>query len=81
MTQTQFVENEVRNYIKFLFPKVNEKQLDERLQESDYRFNEENNRIAIDIRIENKYQTIILGWSDINGIYGLHDEDEEAENE
>jgi len=77
MTQTQFVENEVKNYIKFLFPKVSEKQLDDRFAESDYRFNEEQNRILIDIRIDNntKYETIVMGWSDTNGIYGLVDED------
>ena len=77
MTQTQFVENEVKNYIKFLFPKVSEKQLDDRFAESDYRFNEEQNRILIDIRIDNntKYETIVMGWSDTNGIYGLEDED------
>ncbi len=77
MTQTQFVEQEVKNYIKFLFPKVSEKQLDDRFAESDYRFNEEQNRILIDIRIDNstKYETIVMGWSDTNGIYGLEDED------
>ena len=74
MTQTQFVENEVKAYIKFLFPKVTDKQLNERLQESDYRFNEEMDKITVDIRIDNKYQSIILGWSDDNGIYGLNDE-------
>jgi hypothetical protein len=76
MTQTQFVEQEVKNYIKFLFPKVSEKQLDERFKESDYGFNEELDRILIDIRIGiTKYKTIIMGWSDMNGIYGLEDED------
>jgi len=77
MTQTQFVENEVKAYIKFLFPKVTDKQLNERLQESDYRFNEEHNRILIDVRIDNstKYETIVMGWSDTDGIYGLEDED------
>ena len=74
MTQTQFVENEVKAYIKFLFPKVTDKQLEERLQESDYRFNEEMDKITVDIRIDNKYQSITLGWSDDNGIYGLNDE-------
>ena len=75
MTQTQFVENEVKAYIKFLFPKVTDKQLEERLQESDYRFNEEHNRISIDVNITGtKYKTIVLGWSDENGIYGLNDE-------
>lgn len=77
MTQTQFVENEVKAYIKFLFPKVTDKQLEERLQESDYRFNEELDKITVDIRIDNKYQSITLGWSDDNGIYGLNDEDRE----
>jgi len=78
MTQTQFVEQEVKNYIKFLFPKVSEKQLDERFKESDYGFNEELDRILIDIRIGiTKYKTIIMGWSDMNGIYGLEDEDRE----
>lgn len=77
MTQTQFVENEVKAYIKFLFPKVTDKQLEERLQESDYRFNEEMDKITVDIRIDNKYQSITLGWSDDNGIYGLNDEDRE----
>lgn len=77
MTQTQFVEQEVKNYIKFLFPKTTEKQLDERFKESDYRFNEEQNRILIDINIGSgtKYKTIVMGWSDTNGIYGLVDED------
>ena len=77
MTQTQFVEQEVKNYIKFLFPKVTEKQLDERFAESDYRFNEEENRILIGVRIDNsvKYKTIVMGWSHDNGIYGLVDED------
>ena len=77
MTQTQFVENEVKAYIKFLFPKISDKQLNERLQESDYRFNEEMDKITVDIRIDNKYQSITLGWSDDNGIYGLNDEDRE----
>ena len=81
MTQTQFVENEVKAYIKFLFPKVTDKQLEERLQESDYRFNEEMDKITVDIRIDNKYQSITLGWSDDNGIYDLHDEDEEDDYE
>ena len=76
MTQTQFVENEVKAYIKFLFPKVTDKQLEERLQESDYRFNEEMDKITVDIRIDNKYQSITLGWSDDKGIYDLHEEDE-----
>jgi hypothetical protein len=81
MTQTQFVENEVKAYIKFLFPKVTDKQLEERLQESDYRFNEEMDKITVDIRIDNKYQSITLGWSDDKGIYDLHDEDEEDDYE
>lgn len=79
MTQTQFVENEVKAYIKFLFPKVTDKQLEERLQESDYRFNEDQDRIFIDIRTNSstKYETFVMGWSDTNGIYGLNDEDRE----
>lgn len=81
MTQTQFVENEVKAYIKFLFPKVTDKQLEERLQESDYRFNEEMDKITVDIRIDNKYQSITLGWSDDKGIYDLHEEDEEDDYE
>lgn len=81
MTQTQFVENEVKAYIKFLFPKVTDKQLNERLQESDYRFNEEMDKITVDIRIDNKYQSITLGWSDDKGIYDLHEEDEEDDYE
>ena len=81
MTQTQFVENEVKNYIKFLFPKVNEKQLNERLQESDYGFNEEENRIIVDVNINGKYQTIVMGWNDNTGIYDLEVEDEGDDNE
>lgn len=81
MTQTQFVENEVKAYIKFLFPKISDKQLNERLQESDYRFNEELDKITVDIRIDNKYQSITLGWSDDKGIYDLHEEDEEDDYE
>ena len=81
MTQTQFVENEVKAYIKFLFPEISDKQLNERLQESDYRFNEELDKITVDIRIDDKYQSITLGWSDDNGIYDLHDEDEGDDDE
>ena len=81
MTQTQFVENEVKAYIKFLFPEISDKQLNERLQESDYRFNEELDKITVDIRIDNKYQSITLGWSDDKGIYDLHEEDEEDDYE
>ena len=81
MTQTQFVENEVKAYIKFLFPKVTDKQLNERLQESDYRFNEEENRIIVDVNINGKYQTIVMGWNDNTGIYDLEVEDEGDDNE
>lgn len=83
MTQTQFVEQEVKNYIKFLFPKTTEKQLDERFKESDYRFNEDQDRIFIDIRTNSstKYETFVMGWSDYSGIYGLEygDRDEQYE--
>ena len=81
MTQTQFVENEVIAYIKFLFPSITDKQLEERLQESDYRFNEEQDNITVDIKIDNKYQSITIGWSNEKGIYDLHDEDEGDDNE
>ena len=74
MTQTQFVEQEVKNYIKFLFPELNEEQLDNKFEETDYSFNEEQNKIILELKIENKYQTIVMGWSDTNGIYGLNDE-------
>ena len=79
MTQTQFVENEVKAYIKFLFPEVTDKQLEERLQESDYRFNEDQDIIFIDVRTNSstKYETLVMGWSDTNGIYGLNDENTE----
>lgn len=76
MTQTQFVEQEVKNYIKFLFPELNEEQLDNKFEETDYNFNEEENRIILQIRIDNKYQTIVMGWSNTNGIYGLEDNNE-----
>jgi len=83
MTQTQFIEQEVKNYIKFLFPKVTEKQLEERFAESDYRFNEDQDRIFIDIRTNSstKYETFVMGWSDKNGIYGLFDEDRDFDEE
>lgn len=81
MTQTQFVEEEVKEYIKYLFPKVNKKQLEERLQESDYRFNEEEDKIFMDININGKYQTIVMGWSDYTGIYDLEVEEEGDDNE
>lgn len=74
MTQTQFVQSEVKNYIKFLFPELNEEQLDNKFEETDYSFNEEENRIILQININKKYKTIIMGWSDTNGIYGLNDE-------
>ena len=79
MTQTQFVENEVKAYIKFLSPEVTDKQLEERLQESDYRFNEDQDIIFIDVRTNSstKYETLVMGWSDTNGIYGLNDENTE----
>ncbi len=72
MTQTQFVEQEVKNYIKFLFPELNEEQLDNKFEETDYFFNEEENRIILEIK---GLQPIAMGWSDKNGIYGLEDED------
>ena len=72
MTQTQFVEQEVKNYIKFLFPELNEEQLDNKFEETDYFFNEEENRIILEIK---GLQPIAMGWSGTNGIYGLEDED------
>lgn len=75
MTQTQFVEQEVKNYLKFLFPELNEEQLDNKFEETDYIFNEEENRIILMVNIDKKYKEIVMGWSDKNGIYGLFDED------
>jgi len=72
MTQTQFIEQEVKNYIKFLFPELNEEQLDNKFEETDYFFNEEENRIILKIK---GLQPIAMGWSGKNGIYGLEDED------
>ena len=73
MTQTQFVQQEVRNYIKFLFPELTEEELDNKFNDTKYFFNEEQNKITLEIRIDNKYQSITLGWSDENGVYGLED--------
>lgn len=75
MTQTQFVEQEVKNYIKFLFPELNEEQLDIKFEDTKYFFNEEYNRISLEIKIANEYKTITLGWSDTLGIYSLDGEE------
>ena len=64
MTQTQFIEQEVKNYIKFLFPELNEEQLDNKFEETDYFFNEEENRIILKIK---GLQPIAMGWSGKNG--------------
>ena len=75
MTQTQFVEQEVKNYIKFLLPELTEHQLEEKLKDTEYFFNEVRNKITLEIKLENKYQGITLGWSDTVGIYGLEVEE------
>lgn len=73
MKSTEFVRQEVKNYIKFLFPELTEEELDNKFNDTKYFFNEEQNKITLEIRIDNKYQSITLGWSDENGVYGLEE--------
>ena len=72
-----FIQSEIINYLKFLFPELTEKKIDEKFKNTEFSLNEERNRILIEIKDDNKIKGITMGWSDDNGIYGLVDEDRE----
>lgn len=70
MTQTQFVESEVKNYIEFLFPELNKKDLNEKLNETQYFFSDDRKQILIDT----KDFRGIMGWSDFSGMCSLQND-------
>ncbi len=78
MNQIDYIKSEVKNYIKFLYPELNETDLNNKVAGSEYHLNEEGNRILIEIQGEK--QGIVCGWSDTNGIYGL-DEDRDFDEQ
>jgi hypothetical protein len=74
MTQ-QFIKSEVKNYIKFLFPELNDEQINEKFEQTEFNLNEEQDKILIEIKDGKTFKGFTMGWSYEKGIYGLVDED------